>query len=88
MNQPKTWSELLDNNPPAPSLRGAEDLVIGSSRSEPGSMTRLEAAEQERRSLMLSELNKHRDNIDAELSRHRQAMEHIASVFGVRLSVA
>ena len=50
-------------------------------------MTRLEAAELERRDLILAELDKHRDNTDAELSRHRSAMAHIGSVFALRLGL-
>lgn len=48
-------------------------------------LTRLEATELERKELVNAELNKHRDNADAELSRHRQALEHISNVFSQRL---
>jgi hypothetical protein len=51
-------------------------------------MTRLEAAIAERSSVIQAEMNKHRDNTDAELSRHRNALAHIDNVFQLRLSIA
>lgn len=66
-----------------PSLGHGANDIMGSE-----GFTRLEAAELERRNLITAELDKHRDNLDAELSRHRREMAHITRVFGQRLSVA
>lgn len=71
---------------PAPeSVHNADK--IGTSEKWPG-MTRLEAAEQERRAAIRAELEQHSMNADQELGRHRLALDAIAADFGGTMGVA
>ena len=72
----KHWGNLLDTQKPEPGKRGAADLIVGAAH-EPGSMNRLEVAEQERRALLAEEL-----------VRHQRAIDQISLVFSHRLAIA
>jgi hypothetical protein len=73
---------LMHRFPPAEHGHGADD------KGEDIGFTRLEAAEQERRSAIRAELEQHRMNTDSELGRHRMAMDKIAIEFGMHMGVA
>jgi DNA-binding protein H-NS len=53
-----------------------------------GSMTRLEAAEQNRRQAVREEMQRHAAAVDAELTRHHRAMDAITIEFGQKMGVA
>lgn len=57
------------------------------SRPLPTFRVKVGAAQTEREVLVQQEHDKHRDNVDAELSRHRRAINHIDHVFRLRLGM-